>query len=196
MSNSSTCCQSTNTISTDSYFSQCEIFIIVGTWELTAVLTFTSHAPSVKQDPRQKFMGDFQLLNCIWSCCILIHCFFLQFLIGNYFVWIKKNRKIFLKSNKFFKMFLQRRGYVRICQLPLTWYSGGNAKCYCKGQSFIPLLLFLYHYSHKLMNFVELWTTIICWKHLQQFLPFYSLNGSQNVMSCCVYVYMVLLFDA
>ena len=65
-----------------------------------------------------------------------------------------------------------------------------------KVRFFILLLLFLNHYSHELMNFVELWTTIICWKHLQQFLPFYSLNGSQNVMSCCVYVYMVLLFDA
>ena len=33
------------------------IFIIVGTWEFTAVLTFTSHTSSVKQDLRQNFMS-------------------------------------------------------------------------------------------------------------------------------------------
>ena len=61
------------------------------------------------------------------------------------------------------------------------------------------LSLYYYFYTITHINWWILWNSEplsfaenIC----NSFLPFYSLNGSQNVMSCCVYVYMVLLFDA
>lgn len=117
------------------------IFIIVGTWEWSAVLTFTFHAPSVKLDLRQNIMGDFQFLNIAIKLRV--------------FQFYKNNWKFF-KQLKTFLFVNNAMHRLRFACFPLLDIQEETLNVTVKVRFFILLLLFLYHYSHELMNFVEL----------------------------------------